>query len=31
MKEFKFTRLDNRQFTKEDIKGFIDEYNIKLI
>ena len=31
MTEFKHTRLDNRQFTPEDIKGFIDEYNIKFI
>ena len=25
MTEFKHTRLDNRQFTREDIKGFIQE------
>ena len=31
MKEFKYTRLDNRQFTPEDIKGYIAEYNIKFI
>lgn len=31
MKEFKHTRLDNRQFTEEDIKGYIKEYNIKFI
>ena len=31
MKEFKHTRLDNRQFTPEDIKNFIKEYNIKFI
>ena len=31
MTEYKHTRLDNRQFTPEDIKGFIDEYNIKFI
>lgn len=31
MKEFKHTRLDNRQFTEEDIKGFIKDYNIKFI
>ena len=31
MTEFKHTRLDNRQFTREDIKGFIQEYNIKFI
>jgi len=31
MTEFKHTRLDNRQFTREDIKGFIEEYNIKFI
>ena len=24
-------RLDNRQFTEEDIKGFIKDYNIKFI
>ncbi len=31
MKDFKHTRLDNKQFTPEDIKRFIDEYNIKFI
>ena len=31
MTEFMHTRLDNRQFTREDIKGFIQEYNIKFI
>lgn len=31
MKEFKHTRLDNRQFTREEIHGFIEEYNIKFI
>lgn len=31
MGEFKHTRLDNRQFTKDDIDGFIKEYNIKFI
>ena len=31
MKEFLHTRLDNRQFTEEDIKGFIKEYNIQFI
>ncbi len=31
MKEFKHTRLDNRQFTPEEVKGFIKEYNIKFI
>ena len=31
MKEFKHTRLDNRQFTEDDIKGFIKDYNIKFI
>ena len=31
MKEFKHTRLDNRQFTEDDIKGYIKEYNIKFI
>ena len=31
MKEFKYTRLDNRQFKPEDIKGYIKEYNIKFI
>ena len=31
MAEFKYTRLDKRQFTKDDIKGFIEEYNIKFI
>ena len=31
MKDFSHTRLDNRQFTEEDIKGFIKDYNIKFI
>lgn len=31
MTDFKYTRLDGRQFTREDIKGFIKEYNIKFI
>jgi len=31
MKEFKYTRLDGRNFTRDDIKGFIKEYNIKFI
>lgn len=31
MKEFMHTRLDNRNFTDEDIKGYIKEYNIKFI
>lgn len=31
MTEFKHTRLDNRQFTEEDVKGYIKEYNIKFI
>ncbi len=31
MKEFSHTRLDNRQFTPEDVKGYIKEYNIKFI
>ena len=31
MTEFKYTRLDGRQFTRDDIKGFINEYNIKFI
>ena len=31
MKEFMHTRLDNKQFTEEDIKGFIKDYNIKFI
>ena len=31
MKEFKHTRLDNREFTSDDIKNFIKEYNIKFI
>ncbi len=31
MKEFTHTRLDNRQFTEDDIKGYINEYNIKFI
>lgn len=31
MTEFKYTRLDGKQFTRDDIKGFIKEYNIKFI
>ncbi|MBR6301697.1 type I glutamate--ammonia ligase [bacterium] len=31
MTDFKYTRLDGRQFTRDDIKGFIQEYNIKFI
>lgn len=31
MTEFKHTRLDNRQFTVEDVKGYIKEYDIKFI
>ena len=31
MTEFKYTRLDGRQFTRDDIKGFINEYKIKFI
>lgn len=31
MAEFKYTRLDAKQFTRDDIKGFINEYNIKFI
>ncbi len=31
MAEFKYTRLDTKQFTRDDIKGFINEYNIKFI
>ena len=31
MKEFTHTRLDNKQFTKEEIKELIKEYNIKFI
>ena len=31
MSDFKYTRLDGRQFTRDDIKGFIQEYNIKFI
>ena len=31
MKEFMHTRLDNKQFTEDDIKGFIKDYNIKFI
>lgn len=31
MTDFKHTRLDNRQFTREDIHHFIEEYNIKFI
>ena len=28
MKDFMHTRLDNRQFSEDDIKGFIKDYNI---
>ncbi len=31
MSEFKYARLDGKQFTRDDIKGFIKEYNIKFI
>lgn len=31
MKEFKHTRLDNKQFTDDEIKALIKEYNIKFI
>ena len=31
MPEFSHKRLDGRQFTDEEIKGFIKEYNIKFI
>lgn len=31
MAEFKYTRLDTKQFTRDDIKGFINKYNIKFI
>ncbi len=31
MTEFKHTRLDNRQFTVENVKGYIKEYDIKFI
>ncbi len=31
MKEFKHTRLDNKQFTHDEIKSLIKEYNIKFI
>jgi len=31
MKEFKHTRLDNKEFTDEEIKALIKEYNIKFI
>ena len=31
MKEFMHTRLDNRDFTDDDIKNYIKEYNIKFI
>ena len=31
MTDFKYTRLDNRNFTEDDIKHFIKEYNIKFI
>lgn len=31
MTEFKYTRLDGKQFTRDDIKGYIKEYNIKFI
>ena len=28
MKEFMHTRLDNKQFTEDDIKGFIKDFAI---
>ena len=31
MKEFKHTRLDNKNFSDDDIKSLIKEYNIKFI
>ena len=31
MKEFSHTRLDNKEFTNEEIKKIIKEYNIKFI
>lgn len=31
MTDFKYVRLDSRNFTREDIKNFIEEYNIKFI
>ena len=31
MTDFKYTRLDGRQFTRDDIHSFIKEYNIKFI
>ena len=31
MKEFSHTRLDGKQFTTEEIKKLIKEYNIKFI
>ena len=31
MKEFTHTRLDSKQFSEDDIKGFIKDYNIKFI
>ena len=31
MKEFTHTRLDSKQFSQDDIKGFIKDYNIKFI
>ncbi len=31
MTDFKYVRLDSRNFTREDIKNFIKEYNIKFI
>ena len=31
MREFLYTRLDNKQFDEDDIRGFIKDYNIKFI
>ena len=31
MTDFKYTRLDKKNFTRDDIKGFIKEYNIRFI
>ena len=31
MKEFMHTRLDDRQFTDDEIKALITEYNIKFV
>lgn len=31
MKDFKYTRLDGKQFTKDDVKSLIKEYNLKFI